>query len=187
MIDGAARLRALPRPHRRRHRLPLGQTREPVSVRHARGRVAGRTRPSLRIPPSRQSGGPLGGLSAQTRRNHGVPSLRDLAWAPRSIPGAEDGRSAPCRVMRPVGSRPLGKCTPAVAVCLHGPESAGASWGCITSLVEPMEALVAPGAVACFARGFFHAPALEESECAPAWLYELSNSVLDLAPTHDLP
>ena len=50
-----------------------------------------------------------------------------------------------------------------------------------------MEALVAPGAVACFARGFLHVPTLGENDCAPAWLQLLSSPSLSLATTHDLP
>lgn len=52
---------------------------------------------------------------------------------------------------------------PAVAVCLHGPGSAGFAQGYITSLGGPTEALAAPGAVASFARGFLHAPTLGSS------------------------
>ena len=82
----------------------------------------------------------------------------------------------------------MGYGDPAVDVCLLGPGFAGPvpERRCIASLEGLAEALAAPGAVACFARGSPVLPPTEDGR-APAWLLMRSDHPRDLTPTHGLP
>ena len=103
-----SRLRALPQPRRRQRRSRQEQARKPDPLRHAQAGLAGRTRPLPSPSPAWPSERQAGGLPARAQWGHGLPGLRDLAGAARGTLGAEDERPVPCRVVRPVGGRPVG-------------------------------------------------------------------------------
>ena len=106
--------------------------------------------------------GSLGvGLGTYHRELGGVIAYQAFVTCPgqpESYPRLGTGdllRAVSCN--RPEGFL-IGHAHPAVAVCLHAPGSTGFAEGCITSQTELVEALAAPGAVACFARGAHQVP-----------------------------
>ena len=131
---------------------------------------------------------PLGGLGVRLciyrRELNGITVYQAfLAWP--GPPGARSGLRTGDMIRAVSCSRTegvlLGYGDTAVAVCLLGPGSAGPvpERRCIASLQGLAEALAAPGAVACFARGSPVLPPTEDGR-APAWLLMRSDHPRDL-------
>ena len=131
----------------------------------------------------------LGGLwvrlCTNRRELNGVSMYQAFVAWPGPLGSRDMIRAVSCS--RPEGD-PLGYEHPAVAICVLGPGSAGPvpARRCIASLAGLAEALAAPGAVACFARGNPLSPPTEDDR-APAWLLMQSYQPRDLTPTHGLP